>query len=159
MPHIHELFDFTVTLFIVHEGRVLLVNHPRYGKWIPPGGHIELDETPDQALFREIAEETGLEVEMLGTKPSAKSPGSEFMFTPNYLDVHEANAPHKHIGLTYFVRATSDKFRLSDEHTDMKWFTLDELEQPSYSIDDVVKFYAVEAVRLEAETRQLDKPA
>lgn len=44
MPHIHELYDFTITVFIVHDGRVLLVNHPKYDKWIPMGGHIELDE-------------------------------------------------------------------------------------------------------------------
>lgn len=153
MPHIHDKFDFTVAPFIVHNGRVLLVNHPRYGKWIPPGGHIELDETPDQALFREVAEETGLEIEVLSTKPHIKSPGTESMYTPHYLDVHDANPPHKHVGLTYFVRAKSDKFRLSDEHTDMKWFTLTELDDPSYGIENMVKFYAAEAVKLEAQTR------
>jgi ADP-ribose pyrophosphatase YjhB (NUDIX family) len=52
MPHIHELYDFVVTVFIVHKDKVLLVHHPRYGKWIPMGGHIELDEDPEEALFR-----------------------------------------------------------------------------------------------------------
>ena len=153
MPHINELFDFTVAPFIVHKGRVLLVNHPRYNKWIPPGGHIELDETPDQALFREVAEETGLEIEVLSSKPAITSPGTEFMYTPNYVDVHEANPPHKHIGLTYFARAKSEAFQISDEHVDMKWFTPAELEQPQYAISDSVKFYANEAIKQESQTR------
>lgn len=46
MPHINELYDFTVGIIIVHNQRVLFVNHPRYKKWLHPGGHIELNETP-----------------------------------------------------------------------------------------------------------------
>ena len=50
MPHIHALYDFVITVFIVHEDKVLLVNHPKYDKWIPMGGHIELNEDPETAL-------------------------------------------------------------------------------------------------------------
>ena len=70
MPHIHEKYDFVITVYIVYDKKVLLVHHPRYGKWIPMGGHIELDEDPEEALFREIQEETGLEVEIVAEKPS-----------------------------------------------------------------------------------------
>ena len=41
-------------------GRVLFVEHPDRG-WDIPGGHLEEEETPDQALLRELKEETGLE--------------------------------------------------------------------------------------------------
>jgi len=40
-------------------GRVLFVEHPTRG-WEIPGGHLEANETPEQALHRELEEETGL---------------------------------------------------------------------------------------------------
>lgn len=46
-------------------GRVLLVrraNEPGRGLWSVPGGRIEADETPHQALVREVFEETRLTV-------------------------------------------------------------------------------------------------
>jgi len=146
MPHIHEQYDFTVTVFIVYNNAVLLVNHPRYNKWIPMGGHVELDEDPEEALFREIAEETGLEVTVLSTRPEMVSPGTKFLLTPAYMDVHEANPPHKHIGLIYFARAHSGKFTLSREHTDMRWLTEADLQDPQYDLSPSVQFYAQQAL-------------
>jgi 8-oxo-dGTP pyrophosphatase MutT (NUDIX family) len=146
MPHIHEKFDFTITVFIVHDGNVLLVNHPRYGKWIPMGGHIELDEDPEQALYREIKEETGLEVTILSDRPPVTSPGTKFLLTPDYMDVHEANLPHRHISLTYFARAHGNAFVRSAEHDAMKWFSPEELMDAQYALSPAVQFYATEAI-------------
>jgi 8-oxo-dGTP diphosphatase len=147
MPHIHELFDFTVTVFIVYKDTCLLVHHPRYGQWIPVGGHVELDEDPDQALLREIAEETGLEVEILCDKPKFSSARAKPLYTPNYMDVHEANPPHKHISLTYFARATHNNHAMSDEHSDMRWFSVADLEDQKYALYTELKFYCKEAIK------------
>ena len=148
MPHLHYFYDYTITVFIVNKkGQALLVNHPRYSKWIPMGGHIELTEDPEQALFREIQEETGLEVTILSDKPSIDSPGTKFLLTPNYVDVHEANPPHKHISFTYFALSKTDDFSKSAEHTDMRWFTVDELEDKKYNLSEAVVFQAKAAIR------------
>ncbi len=48
---------------VVHEGGVLLVRRgkePLLGRWVIPGGTVELGETLEDALVREIEEETGL---------------------------------------------------------------------------------------------------
>jgi len=45
------------------KGRILMCKSPKWGnRFIVPGGHVETGETLEQALRREIKEETGLEV-------------------------------------------------------------------------------------------------
>lgn len=146
MPHIHEKYDFVITVFIVYNRKVLLVHHPKYDKWIPIGGHIELDEDPEEALFREVKEETGLEVAVLAEKPEIDQHDTKFVFAPRYIDVHEANLPHKHIALVYFAKAKNDKHIKSDEHSDIQWLGVDDLEKAEYMLSDSVKFYCKEAI-------------
>jgi ADP-ribose pyrophosphatase YjhB (NUDIX family) len=54
---------------VVHAGKVLLVKRgkpPLRGRWTVPGGTVELGETLERALVREIFEETGLVVRPRG---------------------------------------------------------------------------------------------
>jgi len=69
MAHILAEQDFVVSAFIIHkpkgapniqDSRMLMVYHKKLECYLPPGGHIELGETTDHAIEREIAEETGL---------------------------------------------------------------------------------------------------
>ena len=50
MPHIHEKIDFTVAIFVVHDRKILVIHHRKLDKWLPLGGHIELEEDPEQAV-------------------------------------------------------------------------------------------------------------
>jgi mutator protein MutT len=50
---------------VVHDGRVLLIRRgkePLRGRWVVPGGTVELGETLHEALVREVREETGITV-------------------------------------------------------------------------------------------------
>lgn len=50
---------------IVHDGRVVLIKRgkpPLYSRWVVPGGTVELGETLEEAIVREVEEETGLVV-------------------------------------------------------------------------------------------------
>jgi 8-oxo-dGTP diphosphatase len=56
-----------VSALIVRDGRVLMVRRgkePFEGYWSLPGGRVEPGETPQEAVRREVREETGLEVEV-----------------------------------------------------------------------------------------------
>ena len=49
--------DFTATTFVVHEGATLLLWHKKMQAWLPPGGHIDPGELPEEAALREVREE------------------------------------------------------------------------------------------------------
>ena len=53
---------FTATGYVVIDNSILLHFHPKVKMWLPPGGHIELNEDPNQAVIREVYEETSIEV-------------------------------------------------------------------------------------------------
>lgn len=152
MPHIHELIDFTIAAYIVHKGRVLLVHHKKLDRWLPIGGHIELDEDPEQALFREIKEESGLEVEVAGTKPQLNEPGTKSLIPPMYLNIHKIDLSHRHVGLIYFARTESSKVSLSvSEHNDIRWLTAADLSSSQYELGEYIRFYASKALEYYSE--------
>ncbi len=58
-----------VAAIIEKDGKVLLARRAaglRAGKWDLPGGFVELDETAEEALVREVREEVGCEVRLHG---------------------------------------------------------------------------------------------
>jgi len=147
MAHIHELIDFVIDAFIIYKDKVLLVYHKEANKWLPIGGHIELDEDPEEALFREIKEECGLEVEILGEKPKIQSKGTKFLYPPVFLDIHDVSNTHKHICLYYFGKAKSNHVVLNKkEHVEIRWFSREDLDNPEFNLTPAVKFYAKEAL-------------
>ncbi|MBI1357258.1 MAG: NUDIX domain-containing protein [Acidobacteria bacterium] len=147
MPHLFYDLDFTVSVFVVHAGRVLLVHHRKLGRWLPVGGHIEIGEDPEQAALRETLEESGLEIELLGPRPPRDFPGTKILTAPSYLDVHDIHGDHRHIGMIYFARAGSAELRLAEqEHHAIRWFTPEELADPERGVDEAIRFYAGEAL-------------
>src|SRR5215470_11549209 len=132
MPHIHELIDFTVAIFVVHDRKILVIHHRNLNKWLPLGGHIELDEDPEIAALREAKEESGLDVELLGDRPPTTGPGTRALITPRFLDIHRISSTHEHIGMIYWARPRSQdggKLALSKaEHHDIRWCAAAELE-------------------------------
>jgi ADP-ribose pyrophosphatase YjhB (NUDIX family) len=148
MPHLFYDLDFTVSVFVVHDEKVLLVDHKQLGKWLPLGGHIEIGEDPEQAAYREVKEESGLEVELRGERPPRGFPGTKILVAPAYLDVHDIHGEHRHIGMIYFAKAATSQVRLaSAEHRDIRWFTAAELEDPRWGVPEAIRFYSQEALR------------
>src|SRR5436190_19319524 len=147
MAHIHEKIDFTVAIFVVQDGRVLLIHHRKLDKWLPLGGHIELDEDPEQAALREAREESGFEVELVGDRPPTTEPGTRALIAPRFLDIHRINETHEHIGMIYWARPKNGTLALSvEEHRDIRWCTREQLDELQPRISNAVRWYCCKAI-------------
>jgi 8-oxo-dGTP pyrophosphatase MutT (NUDIX family) len=148
MAHIHEKIDFTVAIFVVREHKVLLIHHRKLDKWLPLGGHIELDEDPEQAALREAKEESGFDVELLGERPPTTEPGTRALIAPRFLDIHRITGTHEHIGMIYWARPKNGTLTLaSSEHHDIRWCSTNELDQLQPQVADAVKWYCRKALQ------------
>jgi len=102
MSHIHEKIDFTASVYIVNGDSVFLHLHQKTGRWLPVGGHIELDEDPNQAALREAKEESGLDIELVGEPADTGNARAEKeLLPPRFMNRHffSANGTHEHVDL------------------------------------------------------------
>ena len=98
----------------------LLTLHPRVGRWVQLGGHIEGEDTTlAGAALREATEESGIE----GLRISA---------APIHLDVHpitcSLGVPTRHLDVRYLVRAPAGaQAHRSEESVALRWWPLGQL--------------------------------
>lgn len=96
--------DWTVATFVIHEGKVLLLWHAKLQMWLPPGGHVEPNELPDEAAVREVLEETGIPVALLSQPALPPMPGPRQLARPEGIQLEQIGPNHEHIDLIYFAR-------------------------------------------------------
>jgi 8-oxo-dGTP pyrophosphatase MutT (NUDIX family) len=96
--------DFTVAVYVVHDGRVLLHWHEKLGRWLPPGGHIEQNELPDEAAVREVMEETGVAATLIDGESYVALPDEpRRLCRPAGIQLESIGPGHEHIDLIYFA--------------------------------------------------------
>ena len=99
---------FTSTGFVVHRNRVLLHWHPKVCEWLPPGGHVNENEDPVQAVLREIEEEAGVRAEIVPTGPRLDLEYPTQIQAPFTIMAEDIQDPvegyHQHIDMIYFCR-------------------------------------------------------
>jgi len=125
---------FTVTGFLSHDGRTALHWH-RLNVWLPPGGHIEPDEDPIEAVLREVLEETGIEAEILNAQPRFPHRDPQQLPPPANIGVYDLpdgdgglREAHQHIDLIYFTRpAPGQTVTLPDDGHEWRWVSEAEL--------------------------------
>ena len=101
--------------------RVLLIRRgkpPLLGRWSIPGGTVELGETLEQALVREMAEETGLEVEPL-----------ELLTVFDRIEREGDRVVFHYVIADYLCRCLSGTARAGSDALEVGWVGAEELEQ------------------------------
>lgn len=152
MAHTHEYLCFASDVFIVNNDAVLLRMHDKYDMWLPPGGHVEPGEDIVEAAIREAKEETGLSVILLGTRAEPVDSDEQELLIPRFINRHFVSKAREHVSFIYFGTSRNrDIVPEEGEKSDgFKWFSKEELENPSCEVGERTKHYALEALKVAA---------
>jgi 8-oxo-dGTP diphosphatase len=109
--------QLAVSAAIFRDGRVLLVRRarsPAKGFYSLPGGRVEYGESLTTALHREVDEETGLRIEIVGLAGWREV-------------LPQAAATGHYLIMSFAARWLDREPRLNEEHDDFKWLAPDAL--------------------------------
>jgi len=104
---------------VVRDGRALLIRRgkePLYGRWVVPGGTVELGESLEDALVREMEEETGLRVEPV-----------EILTVFDRIHREEGQVVQHFVIVDYLCRWRSGEARAGSDALEVAWASASEL--------------------------------
>ncbi len=106
----------TASAVVLSSAGVLLHLHKRFSIWVGPGGHVDRDETPAEAVLREVREEAGIVASHPGGGPQLI-----------HVDVHEGPKGHTHLDTRWLLFSDPDEpVPREGESPDVSWVSLDE---------------------------------
>lgn len=119
---------------------VLLGRHKRYDVWLPLGGEIEPNETPLEAMMREVKEEAGLDPSQYKLPTFGEVPGilDGGPFAPSgflLYEEHEAGSKGLHMNFVFVLLVSQHRGAIKPcqaEFGEMRWF------DPSSRLDVVL---------------------
>jgi len=121
---------------VIEDGldRILLIKHiPErggfwQGKWICPGGELELGETIEEGIRREVREETQLEIELVTPLP----PFDRIVRSNNEITLHV-------IYIDYLARVTGGKLKVGSDAGEALWVDKERIPQIWEELHDDTK--------------------
>lgn len=135
--------------------RILLIHHRKLDYWVPPGGHIEFNETPLEAARRELLEECGIEADLVYPQPphdqnsflSVRLQAQPYLMKleliPGYFADKEYDSiivepEHEHLNFVYLFQNPRNVSQLREyEETIMGWYREDELQDIKTTNDTI----------------------
>lgn len=113
-PRMH-LVSYFVPIDLVSE-KMMLVHHRKANLWLPPGGHVDLNEHPKETVMREMKEELFAEAVFLVDHP---------IFLTVTETVNDAS-PHTDVSLWYLVKGNAETNYSYDkqEFHQIQWFPI-----------------------------------
>ena len=105
----------SIDAVIIKGSEILLIkrgSQPYKGFWGTPGGYVDWDESTEEAVTREVKEETGLDVTHTSLIGVYSDPSRH---------------PKQTINIVYVARVASGDAKAADDATDLKWFPISDL--------------------------------
>ena len=131
---------FCASAYIINpeNKKVLLVRHKKYNKWLQPGGHIEENETPEEAAVREVYEETGIKSTLIGEH----FPREDDLIRPLGVQYNRKENGDRMIDMVYVGKPNNpeEPLKVSDESNDIGWFSRHYLEEMPVFPDVKISF-------------------
>ena len=120
--------EFCASIFVINPDtkKILLVKHREFKKWVQPGGHLEHNETPEEAAVREVYEETQIKVKVLGER----FPREDDFIRPLGIQCNRKDG-YMQIDVLYFgvPIGNTEPVVDDDETIAARWFSREELEE------------------------------
>lgn len=116
--------QWCATAFVIWNDGLLLHRHAKLDMWLPCGGHVEPNELPDDAAVREVMEESGVAVQLLG-EPATRAPGPRPLVPPRGVQLEGIGPGHEHIDLIYLARPVEPydgTIPRADEDPSLGWY-------------------------------------
>lgn len=122
---------YCASAFVIDQSnkKILLVKHGDYDKWVQPGGHIEDEETPEDTAIREVYEETGIKIKLLGDH----FPREDDLIRPLGIQCNRKKDGNRFVDIIYLATPTlpDQELKINDESTKIGWFSRNELDRMS----------------------------
>lgn len=118
---------FCASAFVINpvDRKILLVHHSGFNRWVQPGGHIDNDETPEETVVREVYEETGVRIKLLGNR----FPREDDFIRPLGIQKNRGTSGDLHIDIIYAaVPLSLDDIEEDEEVDKFGWFSREELD-------------------------------
>ncbi|RLF52784.1 MAG: ADP-ribose pyrophosphatase [Thermoplasmata archaeon] len=120
--------SLTVDGAVIKNDMILLVkrkHQPFKGKWALPGGFVEYGEKVEDAVTREVFEETGLNTKIVDLIGVYSDPGRD---------------PRGHtVTIVYLLEIVDGELKEGDDASDVKFFDLKRLPTLSFDHDKIIK--------------------
>ncbi|MBM3309242.1 MAG: NUDIX hydrolase [Candidatus Altiarchaeales archaeon] len=118
----------TVDGVVVDKGNVLLVrrlNPPFRGFWALPGGFVDVGESVERAVVREILEETGLKVRVKKLVGVYSDPGRD---------------PRRHtVSVCFLCQKVSGRLKSGSDSKEVSWFSLKKLPKLAFDHREMIE--------------------
>ena len=147
---------FTVSVYVIHNNKVLLHKHKKARILLPVGGHVDVNELPEETAIRETLEEAGIHVKLYDVDKSKygaiNTERERMLVNPMHTVLGEIEKSHEHIDFVFYAKSMSEELRPGEnESKSLSWYSESELDGIKDELLEDVYLMAKEAINVYRE--------